>query len=81
MSQFAVICPHCRAELMIPARRLLAHVEQLDAGSGEVVFTCLWCHRTGVTTVDGQALAAVREAGVTTLALASQRNRGRTSSR
>jgi hypothetical protein len=81
MSQFAVICPRCGAELVIPARRLLAHVEQLDAGSGEAVFTCLWCHRTGVTTVDGEALAAVREAGVTTLALASQRNRGRTSSR
>jgi hypothetical protein len=65
----------------MPARRLLAHVEEVDAGSGEVVFSCLWCHRTGVTTVDGDVLAAVREAGVTTLALVTQRSRGRTSSR
>ena len=79
MPQFAMICPHCRAELVIPARRLLAHVEQVAAGSADVVFSCLWCHRTGVTTVDGAALAAVRAAGVTTLTLATERNRGRTS--
>jgi hypothetical protein len=69
MSQFAMICPHCSAELVLPARKLVLHVEDAAASSGEVIFPCLWCDRTAVATLEGSALASVRDGGVTTLAL------------
>jgi hypothetical protein len=71
MSQFALICPHCAAELVLPARRLLLHVEDADARAGDLLFTCMGCHRTGVADVGEDALAALAGAGVTTLELAT----------
>jgi hypothetical protein len=68
-SQFTVICPSCRAELTLTARRLLVRVDADRATSGEVLFTCLACDQTVALGLDPAGVAALVTAGVTFLSL------------
>lgn len=69
MSQFTVVCPRCRAEVSLPARRLLVRLDADRATSGEVLFTCLSCHETVTVPLDASAVAALVMGGVTHLSL------------
>ena len=66
---FTLTCPACRAEVTLPARRLLVRVDAGHTTSGEVLFTCLSCHESVALTLDASALAALVMAGVTHLSL------------
>jgi len=66
---FSFTCPQCRAELSMPARRLLVRVDAGRTTTGELLFTCLACHRTSALPLDAAAAAAVVVAGVTFLSL------------
>lgn len=68
-SQFTVICPSCRAEAVLAARRLLVRVDSDHATSGEVLFTCLGCHGTAALALDAPGIAALVMGGVTFLSL------------
>jgi len=67
--QFTVICPSCRAELALTARRLLVRVDADRSTSGEVLFTCLGCHQTAAIALDPAGVAALVTRGVTFLSL------------
>ena len=69
--QFTVICPSCRAELTLTARRLLVRVDADRTTSGEVLFTCLTCHQTAALELDQAGVAALVTAGVTFLSLSA----------
>lgn len=66
---FTITCPRCRAELSLPARRLLVRVDAGAATSGEVLFTCLCCHETVAVGLGAGAVAALVMGGVTHLSL------------
>ena len=67
--QFTVICPSCRAELALTARRLLVRVDADRSTTGEVLFTCLACDQTVALGLDPAGVAALVTAGVTFLSL------------
>ena len=69
--QFTVVCPGCRAELALAARRLLVRVDADRSTSGEVLFTCLGCDQTVTLRVDPAGVAALVTAGVTFLSLSA----------
>lgn len=66
---FAFTCPQCRADVSMPARRLLVRVDADTSAGGELLFTCLACHQTSTLPLDVNAAAAVVMAGVTHLSL------------
>ena len=68
-AQFTVICPSCRAEVVLTARRLLVRVDAEQSTSGEVLFTCLGCHDTAAVALDAAGVAALVMGGVTFLSL------------
>lgn len=68
---FTVTCPTCRAEVTLPARRLLVRVDAGLATSGEVLFTCLGCHGTATVALDAAAVAVLVTAGVSHLSLSA----------
>ena len=68
-AQFTVICPSCRSEVVLTARRMLVRVDAEQATSGEVVFTCLGCHDTVSVALDAAGVAALVMGGVTFLSL------------
>ena len=70
---FTLICPDCRAEVTLPARRLLVRMDADPTAAGELLFTCLGCHRSVVLPLDAGAVAAVLTAGVTHLTLSAPR--------
>lgn len=69
MTQFTLICPRCSSELTLNPRRLIVRVDAGTARSGEVLFTCLNCHRSEVVSVDVSTAAHLITAGVTFLSL------------
>ena len=70
-SQFTIICPECRAEVTLSARRLLVRVDAERATSGEVLFTCLSCQATAAVPLNAAGVAALVTAGVTFLSLSA----------
>lgn len=68
---FTLTCPACRADVTLPARRLLVRVDADLATSGEVLFTCLGCHQTAAVALDPAAVAMLVMAGVTHLSLSA----------
>lgn len=65
----SLTCPHCLAQLTLPARRLLLRIDTSEAPAGELLFTCLSCHATAALDVDVRGAAAALAAGVTHLEL------------
>ena len=68
-TQFTIICPTCRAENVLTARRLLVRVDAEQSTTGEVLFSCLGCHDTAALTLDAAGIAALVMGGVTFLSL------------
>jgi hypothetical protein len=68
-TRFSLACPECHADVSLSARRLLVRVDEGVSASGEVLFTCLACHRTVTVTVDATAVALLVTGGVTHLSL------------
>ena len=68
-SQFTVICPSCRAEAALSASRMLVRVDARHATTGEVLFTCIACHKTVALPLDASGVAALVMGGVTFLSL------------
>ena len=68
-AQFTLVCPGCRAELVLTARRLLVRVDAERSTTGEVLFTCLGCHDTAALALDAAGIAALVMGGVTFLSL------------
>jgi len=68
-SRFNLTCPECQADVSLSARRLLVRVDAGVSARGEVLFTCLFCHRTVAVTVDPTAVALLVSGGVTYLSL------------
>lgn len=71
MSRYTLTCPECQAEVSLSARRLLVRVDDGSATAGEVVFTCLACHRTVALELDPAAVALLVMGGVTHLSLSA----------
>lgn len=67
MPHYTLVCPGCRAELTLAARRLLMRVDAGGSPGGEVLFTCLMCDRTPVVPADAVTVAAMVVGGVTFL--------------
>jgi hypothetical protein len=68
-SRFNLACPECHADVSLSARRLLVRVDAGVSARGEVLFTCLFCHRTVTVTVDPTGVALLVAGGVTHLSL------------
>ena len=68
-TRFSMSCPECHADVSLSARRLLVRVDEGVSARGEVLFTCLFCHRTVTVTVDATAVALLVTGGVTQLSL------------
>lgn len=66
---FTLICPRCRAEVSLPARRLIVCVDPGATASGEVLFTCLSCDECASVVVDPAAVVALVTGGVTYLSM------------
>lgn len=73
MSRFSLECPDCAATLELAPRRLLVRVDAGSARSGELLFTCHACSRTGTVPVDPAGVAALVAGGVTFLSLSEPR--------
>ena len=67
MPHYTLVCPECRAELALTARRLLLRVDEGGSPGGEVLFTCLMCDRTPAVPTDAATVAAMVVGGVTFL--------------
>lgn len=68
---FTITCPECKAELTLPAHRLLVRVDAGRTSSGEVLFGCLSCDVTVATELDAGGVAALVMAGVSHLTLSA----------
>lgn len=68
---FTITCRDCKAELTLPARRLLVRVDARCTSSGEVLFSCLSCQATSAIELDAGGVAALVMAGVTHLTLST----------
>ena len=66
---FSLICPQCASELSLSPRRLMVRVDAERPSEGELMFTCLGCHRTSAVPLDAAAVAALVSSGVTFLSL------------
>lgn len=66
---FTLTCPECRAEVSLPARRLLVRVDAGRATAGELLFTCLGCQATPAVPLAVDTVASLTLSGVTFVSL------------
>lgn len=66
---FSLICPECASELALSPRRLMVRVDADRPTRGQLLFTCLNCHRTSAVPLDASAVAALVTSGVTFVSL------------
>lgn len=66
---FTLICPECACSVSLSPRRLMVRVDAGRSATGELLFTCLGCHRTSAVPLDVAAVAALVTSGVTFLTL------------
>jgi hypothetical protein len=69
---FTLVCPDCRSEVSLSARRLLVRLDAGRSVTGEVLFTCLACHRSPSVALDAPTVAALVTSDVTFLSLSEQ---------
>lgn len=66
---FTLTCPECASEVSLSPRHLLVRVDDEPATAGELLFTCLACHRTPAVPLNVAAVAALVTSGVTFLTM------------